>query len=160
MAGADLVGFATDARATRGGKFVAVDSDPAGAALTLSHHFGGNATPEPFRDDLAAGAALKWAASPERRNWLRGATTVYNDHFDVDGFLAAWVTLHPDEALTLRREVLDAAACGDFDEWTSERATKFAILGEWVDDPQFSRVAREALAVKGPGDQDALYRAV
>jgi hypothetical protein len=157
---AALEGFATDARALRGGKFVAVDSDPHGAALTLSHHFGGNATPGPFRDDLAAGAALRWAASPERVEWLRGARVVYNDHFDVDGFLAAWVALHPDEALAMEREVRDAAAAGDFEEWTSDRAVKFAVLGEWIDDPKFSGVAREALALKGAGNQDALYGAV
>jgi hypothetical protein len=157
---AALEGFSTDARALRGGKFVAVDSDPPGAALTLSHHFGGNATPAQFRDDLAAGAALKWAALPERGEWLKGARVVYNDHFDVDGFLAAFVALHPDEALAMEREVRDAAAAGDFDEWTSERAVKFAVLGEWIDDPRFSEVAREALRLSHKGSQDALYGAV
>lgn len=155
-----LEGFATEWRALRGHKFVAVDSDPTGAALTLSHHFGGNATPTPFRDDLASGAALRWAESPERRAWLNGARTVYNDHFDVDGFLAAWVVLHPDEALALRKEVLAAAAAGDFEEWTGERAVRFAILGEWIDDPAFSPLAREALSVKGKARDDALYEAV
>ncbi len=158
--GRALEGFATDWRSLARGKYVAVDSDPSGAALTLSHHFGGNATPPEFRDDLAAGAALKWAASPERDARLNGARVVYNDHFDVDGFLAAWVVLHPDEALGLRREVLAAAAAGDFDEWTGESAVKFAILGEWIDDPKFSRVAREALKVRGKGGEAALYEAV
>lgn len=155
-----LEGFATDSRALKGGKFVAVDSDPSGAALTLSHHFGGNETPAPFRDDLASGAALKWAADPERERWLKGARHVYNDHFDVDGFLAAWVVLNPDEALTLKDEVLAAAAAGDFDEWTGERAVKFAILGEWVDDPKFSQVAKDALRLRVAGRGDAMYAAV
>ena len=160
MSGAGLEGFATDFRAMKGGKFVAVDSDPAGAALTLSHHFGGDETPGPFRDDLASGAALKWAADPERRKWLKGARHVYNDHFDVDGFLAAWVVLNPDEALALKDDVLKAAAAGDFDEWTGERAVKFAILGEWVDDPKFSQVAKDALRMRVAGRGDAMYRAV
>jgi hypothetical protein len=158
--GAPLDRFATDGRALRGGKYVAVDSDPPGAALTLSHHFGGNATPAPFRDDLAAGAALKWAASPERREWLAGAAVVYNDHFDVDGFLAAWVALNPDEALGLRREVLAAAAAGDFDEWTDDRAVQFAILGEYLEDPAFSALAREAVGSRFGRGGDGLYGAV
>lgn len=157
---AALEGFATDWRRLKGGRYVAVDSDPSGAALTLSHHFGGNATPPTFRDDLAAGAALKWAASPERESALGGAKWVYNDHFDVDGFLAAWVVLNPDEALTLRDEILAAAASGDFDEWTNERAVQLAIMGEWIDDPKFSRVARETLKVRDASRGDALYEGV
>lgn len=144
----------------RGGRYVAVDCDPAGAALTLSHHFGGNATPAPFRDDLASGAALKWAASAERDDFLGGAKWAYNDHFDVDGFLAAWVVLHPDEALPLKDEVLAAAAAGDFEEWTGGRAVKFAILGEWIDDPKFSGVAREALGGRPWPSEEALYARV
>lgn len=152
--------FATDARALAGGKFVAVDSDPSGAALTLSHHFGGNATPVPFRDDLAAGAALKWAEAEDRGRWLGGASVVYNDHFDVDGFLAAWVALHPDEALECKRAVLDAAAAGDFDDWPSDRAVQFAMLGERIDDPAFSTIARDTVGRRIRGRGDAMYEAV
>lgn len=152
--------FTTDGRRLTKGKWVAVDCDYPGAALTLSHHWGGNATPAPLRHDLASGAALLWAASPEREEFLGGARWVYNDHFDVDGFLAAWVALNPDEARGIRQAVLDAAAAGDFDEWTTEPAVKFAILGEWIDDPRFSRVAREGLGLAGKTSSEALYAAV
>lgn len=155
-----LQGFASDGRRIRDRKYVAVDCDPSGASLTLSHHFSGNATPAPYRADLASGAALKWAASDDRDDALGGAQWVYNDHFDVDGFLTAWVVLHPDEALAVRHEVLDAAAAGDFAEWTSDRAVKFAILGEWVDDPNFSEIARESLGGRAWPNQDALYAKV
>lgn len=142
------------------GKYIAVDCDPANAALTLSHHLDGNGTPEPFRHDLASGAALNWAASELRDQYGGNATHVYNNHFDVDGFLAAWVALHPDEAVHHRDAILAAAASGDFTEWTNDRAVQFAILGEWIDDPKYSAVARRALNVKDRSSEEALYDAV
>jgi hypothetical protein len=78
----------------------------------------------------------------------------------VDGLLAAWVVLHPDEARTVAPQVLAAAAAGDFDEWPDDRSVKFAIMGEWVDDPAFSPIARQALQVKDAPSGDTLYRAV
>lgn len=153
-------GFTTDWRRLKARGYVAVDCDPPGAQLTLSHHWSGDGTPEPFRHDLASGAALAWAASPEREGYLGRAEYVYNDHFDVDGFLAAWVALNPDEALGYRDEVLAAAAAGDFDEWTTPRAVQFALLGEWVDDPRTSDLARQALGMPRASSQEALYRVI
>jgi hypothetical protein len=160
MSKQDLRDFTTDWRRLKAKQYVAVDCDPSRAQLTLSHHWGGNATPEPFRHDLASGAALAWAASPERREYQGGAEYVYNDHFDVDGFLAAWVALNPDEALNHADEVLAAAAAGDFDEWTNERAVQFALLGEWVDDPGVSELARRAFEMPRGSTSEALYRAI
>lgn len=152
--------FTTDWRRLRQGKYVGVDCDYSSAQLTLSHHWYGQGTPAAFRHDLAAGAALAWAASPERSDYLGKAQYVYNDHFDVDGFLAAWAALNPDEALEHRAALLQAAASGDFDEWTTEGAVKFAILGELVDDPRFSTLAREAFSLPRRAADEALYNAV
>ncbi len=153
-------GFTTDWRRIVRGDYIAVDCDPATAALTLSHHLDGNKTPAPFRDDLASGAALNWAASELRDQYGRGARHVYNNHFDVDGFLAAWVALNPDEAVHHREAILAAAASGDFQEWTNDRAVQFAVLGEWIDDPKYSPVARRALDMKERSSDAALYDAV
>jgi hypothetical protein len=109
---------------------------------------------------LATGAALKWAESPERWEYARGAQYVYNDHVDVDGFLAAWVCTNPDEALAEREALLAAAAAGDFLEWTGEPAMKFALLGEWLDDPETSPLAREAFGIPERARDEALYQAV
>lgn len=153
-------GFTTDGRRLRRGGYIAVDCDPSSPALTLSHHLVGDGTPAPFRHDLASGAALNWAASARREEYGRGARWVYNDHFDVDGFLAAWVALNPDEAVHHRDAILAAAASGDFGEWTGDRAVQFAILGEWIDDPKYSPVARRALDVREEAPDAAMYDAV
>jgi len=153
-------GFTTDWRRMVRGSYIAVDCDPSTAALTLSHHLDGNGTPEPFRHDLASGAALNWAASELRDQYGRGAKHVYNNHFDVDGFLAAWVALNPDEAVHHREAILAAAASGDFAEWKDDRAVQFAILGEWIDDPKYSAVARRALDLKERSSDEAMYDAV
>ena len=153
-------GFTTDYRRLRRGNYIAVDCDPSSPALTLSHHLDGDETPAPFRDDLASGAALKWAASGLRDEYGRGARYVYNNHFDVDGFLAAWVALNPDEAVKHRDAILAAAASGDFAEWIDDRAVQFAILGEWIDDPKYSPVARRALNLKNGSSDEAMYNAV
>jgi hypothetical protein len=155
-----LRGFSTQWRRLRPGRYVAVDCDPSSPALTLSHHLGGHGTPAPFRDDLASGAALKWAASPERDDYVKRAEWVYNDHFDVDGFLTAWVALRPDEALEHREQIIAAATAGDFEEWTGEKAVQFAIMGEWIDDPKFSQIAREATGVKRWDGGEDLYAGV
>jgi len=153
-------GFTTDWRRLRRNDYIAVDCDPSSPALTLSHHLDGDATPAPFRHDLASGAALNWAASERRDEFGRGARWVYNNHFDVDGFLAAWVALNPDEAVHHREAILAAAASGDFAEWTDDRAVQFAILGEWIDDPKHSPVARRALGMKDRSSDAAMYDAV
>jgi len=153
-------GFTTDWRRMVRGSYIAVDCDPATASLTLSHHLDGNGTPPPFRHDLASGAALNWVASELRDEYGRGARHVYNNHFDVDGFLAAWVALNPDEAVHHRDAILAAAASGDFAEWTNDRAVQFAILGEWIDDPKYSAVARRALDLKERSSDEAMYDAV
>lgn len=152
--------FTADSRILRREEYIAVDCDPSGAALTLSHHLDGNGTPPLFRHDLASGAALRWARSEHREEYARGARFAYNNHFDVDGFLAAWVALHPDEAVKHERAILAAASAGDFEEWTGDRAVQFAILGEWIDDPKYSSVARRALGLPGRSQDEALYTAV
>lgn len=156
----EIARFTTDSRRLARGNYIAVDCDPDTAALTLSHHLDGNGTPPPFRHDLASGAALNWAASERRDEYGRGAVYVYNNHFDVDGFLAAWTALHPDEALRHQRAILAAASAGDFEEWTGERAVQFAILGEWIDDPKYSAVARRALDLAERSGDEAMYDAV
>lgn len=155
-----LESFTTDWRRMRRGNYIAVDCDPSAPALTLSHHLDGDGTPAPFRHDLASGAALNWAASELRDEYGRGARYVYNNHFDVDGFLAAWVALNADEAVHHREAILAAAASGDFAEWTNDRAVQFAILGEWIDDPKYSPVARRALDMEDQSSDQAKYAAV
>lgn len=152
--------FTTDWRLLRRGNYVAVDCDPSSPLLTLSHHLEGDATPGPFRHDLSSGAALRWAASERRDEYAKGARYAYNNHFDVDGFLAAWVALNPDEALEHERAILAAAASGDFSEWTNDRAVQFAILGEWVDDPKYSAIARRALELPHDSSDAAMYDTV
>ncbi len=142
------------------GGAVAVDCDPPRAGLTLSHHWDGNDTPLPFRDDLATGAALKWAESPERARYLGTARHIYNNHYDVDGLLSAWVVMEPEEALRLRKPLLAAAAAGDFSEWTSEVGVQFAMLGGYVEEEAGMAALQDFLEIPRIRSDKGLYDAM
>lgn len=84
-----------------------------GVGPNLSH-WPGHRTPARYRHDLSTGSALLLAADPERDAFLKGVTTVANNHYDTDGVLSVFACLEPDAALRLHAPMIDAATAGDF----------------------------------------------
>src|ERR1044071_4425111 len=88
-----------------------------GLVLELSH-WTGNRTPLEFKADTSTEMALKFVGSQASLT-LAGAPIV-NNHFDVDGVMAIWVLLEPEQAAASRDLLVAAAEAGDFDEWPGE----------------------------------------
>ncbi len=102
---------------------ISVDGAWGAAGLNLSH-WPGQRTPSELRHDLSTGCALAFARlAPARRAELaRGCTAIANNHYDTDGVCALFAVRHPERALELERELLDAARAGDMFQLPSERA--------------------------------------
>ena len=102
---------------------LSVDGYFGAPGLNLSH-WPGNETPEDLRHDLSTGSALLFArlAADVREERAAGCVAVVNNHSDTDGLCATYAILHPEQALLLERELLDAAAAGDFFQVPSEQA--------------------------------------
>ncbi len=115
-----------------------------GCGPNLSH-WPGNRTPSRYRHDLSTGMALRLARDPDREEFLRGVTTVSNNHYDTDGFGSVLAVLQPDAALAVEDRLLDAALAGDFEVIRSWHALAFdeivLNLGHHPRSPIVDRVA-------------------
>ena len=102
---------------------LSVDGYFGAPGLNLSH-WPGNETPEDLRHDLSTGSALLFARlEPElREERAAGCVAVVNNHSDTDGLCATYAILYPEQALLLEKELIDAAAAGDFFQVPSEQA--------------------------------------
>ena len=102
---------------------LSVDGYFGAPGLNLSH-WPGNETPEDLRHDLSTGSALLFAHldEAERERRAAGCVAVANNHSDTDGLCATYAVLQPTEALSRERELLDAAAAGDFFQVPNEQA--------------------------------------
>lgn len=87
--------------------------------LELSH-WPGNRTPTPYKADTSTEIVLNFLRSPVRDSYLGHAAAVSNDHFDIDGLLAMWAVLHPDEALARADLLVRAAYAADFGTYLDE----------------------------------------
>jgi hypothetical protein len=115
---------------------LSVDGACYAPGLNLSH-WAGHATPAELRHDLSTGSALLFAAlAAERRAELaRGCTAIVNNHFDTDGLCSLFSVRYPEQAIARRASLLEAAACGDFFQFPSEKAFVIdAIVGGFVDE--------------------------
>ena len=90
-------------------------------------HWPGNRTPPAWQADLSTGICLNFARvePAAQRQFLAGAATVLNDHYDTDGFGALLAILRPEIALAREELLLAAAATGDFGVFQTWRG--FAI---------------------------------
>ena len=102
---------------------LSVDGYFGAPGLNLSH-WPGNETPEDLRHDLSTGSALLFARLEPRLREERaaGCVAVVNNHSDTDGLCATYAVLNPEQALLLEKELIDAAAAGDFFQVPSEQA--------------------------------------
>jgi Family of unknown function (DUF6687) len=90
-------------------------------------HWPGNRTPLSWKADLSTGICLNFARAPaaEQVEFLAGATTVLNDHYDTDGFLSLLAAVRPEVVLAREALALEAAATGDFQAFQNDRG--FAV---------------------------------
>ncbi len=96
-----------------------VDCDIAGAAATYGHWLAAPPPPSAIARDTATGVLLAAARDPAR--WLDRWASVWIDHLDADGLIAATLACAP--SLARHGELLlGAAECGDFAAWSTERA--------------------------------------
>ncbi len=121
-------------------RVVSVDGAWGAPGLNLSH-WPGNATPAQLVHPLATGIALRFAglAAEQRAQLSRGCVAVSNNHFDTDGLCSVWIVQHPERALELERELLDAATCGDLYRVRSDAALAFdAVTSAAAHDPRLA----------------------
>lgn len=120
---------------------IIVDGKECGFGLQLSH-WPGNETPARFKADLSLDIVLRVLASANPPSYFRDAGLVTNDHYDTDGFLAAWALLHPATAPEHAPALQAAAEAGDFYEFTSPEAVQFDLIARAFESPERSPVAR------------------
>jgi hypothetical protein len=91
-------------------------------------HWNGNRTPARLRADTSTEIALNFVSAADRADVARGAEIVTNNHFDTDGLLSVWTMLAGERALELREPLINAAASGDFSEFTGAAAVRASIV--------------------------------
>jgi len=121
---------------------LSVDGYFGAPGLNLSH-WPGHETPLDLRHDLSTGSALLFARldEAERAERAEGCVAVVNNHSDTDGLCATYAVLHPKDALAHERELLDAAAAGDFFQVPSEQAFCIDYLVSRWREPALSPIA-------------------
>lgn len=147
----DLPAIAEDARWVAHDRLgdlahVVVDGrSPARPLLELSH-WPGCATPPALADVSATGIVARYLdAGPDGP----AAVALTDNHFDVDGVLAAWLALarpRPEAAIVARARA--AAEAGDYGTWTDEAPLRVALALEALAEARSTPLAsvRAALA--------------
>lgn len=105
--------------------------------LALAHLYEPR-VPESVRSNTSTEAAIKAI----EQGLTLGRTAVTCNHWDIDGFLAAWALLNPENALEHRDLLISAAMLGDFREFdsgsdTGREALKLCCLLNAVESTQF-----------------------
>lgn len=94
--------------------------------LHLSH-WPGNETPQELKADSSTEIIFTLLSHPDKDSFLKGITTVSNNHYDVDGVLAVFALMYPELALPLKDRCIAVARTGDFAEFIDEDALKSCI---------------------------------
>ena len=127
-----------------------------GSRLVLSHQPGAP-TPRALLADTSAEIVLNFLRLPDWREQLAGVEAISNDHFDLDGLLAAWALIAPDEATARAARVAEAARAGDFNRYQEDFAAQLACLtrgtAEWPATP----AGRSLAGLSGFARDAALY---
>ena len=151
------LGFAGDVGGSSNRPHLSVDGmTPAGPNLS---HWPGNRTPHQWKADLSTGICMRFmrATPADRASFLADTEVVLNDHYDTDGFCSLLTILKPQAAFEHEETWLAAAACGDFQVFTTPRA--FAIDRTILRLSQAaSPVASEFANLSGPEKSLARYR--
>jgi hypothetical protein len=125
-------------------RVISVDGAFDAPGLNLSH-WPGNRTPNELRHDLSTGAALAFARldAKRRAELAEGCTAIQNNHYDTDGTCALFAVSRPEVALPFARELLDAAAAGDFFQWPNDQAFAIDCIVHAMADAERSPIASE-----------------
>lgn len=127
-------------------------------------HWQGNETPASVKADTSTEIALNLVGSPAFAELTQGIELVTNNHFDTDGVLSVWTVLAGERAADLKHELIDAAANGDFSEYTTENAVRanIAIQGSEQPDPNEHTISPLAgyLAGEAVTDEARAYHLV
>lgn len=120
-----------------------------GTLLTLSHH-PGSGSPTSLRADTSAAIVDRYLDLPGLDTG-RGDVVMTNDHYDEDGLFGLWLLAEqPGRADPARALAVEAAAAGDFAQWTRAEAARCAIA---------AMAMAEAPTTPLPGVRRALARA-
>ncbi len=124
---------------------IKVDGSFPGPGLELSH-WPGNQTPRALGHELSTGIALEFARLDQARRlrMAAGANVIANNHFDTDGVCALFAVRWPARALQLSRELLGAAAAGDFFEVDQDRSYQVDCLVAAAAKPESGLIAPAA----------------
>jgi len=122
-------------------------------------HWPGNRTPDHWKADLSTGICLNFARAPHsaQLEFLEGAQTVLNDHYDTDGFLSLLAALRPDVILPRETTALDAAATGDYQAFQTDQGFAIDRIVINLATPT-SPIAHEFESLKRPAKDHARYR--
>ncbi len=136
---------------------ISIDGAWDAPGLNLSH-WPGNRTPAALRDDLSAGAALRFARLPaaERERLAAGCTEIRNNHYDTDGTACAFAVRHPEPALARAERLLACARSGDFFEDAGHDAVALDAAITALPDPERSPLKAE---LQGLDDRGRWQRA-
>jgi hypothetical protein len=104
-----------------------VDSGRSADTVLELSHWPGNNTPESYKADTSSEIVLKFLRSTERNHFFNLVDAVSTDHYDVDGLLALWSVLYPDEALRRAELIVQTAVTGDFDRFTTAAAVQTCL---------------------------------
>ncbi len=87
--------------------------------LELSH-WRPNHTPPEYLAGTSAEVCFKFLDKPRDGHW----TVAVNNHLDIDGILSVYVLLHPEQAQSQRKTIIQAAEMGDFWGWGEAEAQR------------------------------------
>lgn len=110
-----------------------VDSGRSADTVLELSHWPGNNTPESFKADTSSEIVLNFLRSEERNHFFNFVDAVSADHYDVDGLLAVWSVLYPDEALRRAELITQTAVTGDFDRFTTTAALQACLSLDGVE---------------------------
>jgi len=121
--------------------------------ITLSHwpHSG---TPMKLKDDLSTQIVFNYLERPEL--WVK-AEAVSNNHFDEDGLAGIFALLHPTEAGSLKRLLIDIASAGDFGTYRFRDAARAVFTLSAFADPDLSPLGGKIFRHPYPRITASLY---
>ena len=138
---------------------VTVDANANAATVLELSPWPGNKTPGELKADTSTEIAVNYLRSPQPDSYRRGAEAVTSCEFGIDGLMALWALLNPQEALQRADLLVAVAECGAFDRWPDDRAAKTTCAIRGFQTLPSSPIYAALAGLSDPGDRAALlYR--
>ncbi|MBI2417636.1 MAG: hypothetical protein HYV28_06980, partial [Ignavibacteriales bacterium] len=126
-------------------------------ALHLSH-WPGNSTPAALKADTSTEIIFNLLEHPLKDKYLEGIDYVANNHYDVDGVLAAYSLMFPEAAMKMKDRLIAIARTGDFSEYHDEDSFKSSVILENLYDEKFSPFTGEFSSLNFQQKTEFVYR--